>query len=156
MHLTNAQKRSTKFSELPKRSTKLIESPKKKVNKISSLFESLSHDLIRINIPEFFESWVDSNQNSGKFFESWVDSNQNILEAFWIMSWFALNLINPCESWADLNQVFLSYCESRVESNQNFLRLRRIESIFFSRTHFWIQHTLASVYGFLLPAVDGH
>ena len=57
------KKRSTKFGESPKkvneiewnpqkRSTELSESPKK-VNEIISWFESLSHDLIQINIPDF-------------------------------------------------------------------------------------------------------
>ena len=51
------KKRSKKFSESPKSSTKFSGSPKK-FSEINSLFESMSHDLIQINIPDSF--WVKS------------------------------------------------------------------------------------------------
>ena len=46
-------KRSTKLSGSPKKVNEIRENPKK-VNEINSWSESLSHDLIRINIPDSF------------------------------------------------------------------------------------------------------
>ena len=91
-HLTNAkkkhqwnwakaQKKLTKLSEIPnpKKSTKYSENTKK-VNEISIWFESLSHDLIRINIPESFLSHESICIKILNYFKVIVDLNQNILE----------------------------------------------------------------------------
>ena len=60
-NLAKSPKNVNEISEIPKTLTKLCESPKK-VNAINSWFQSLSHDLIRINIPEFLwvMSWFES------------------------------------------------------------------------------------------------
>ena len=64
----------------------------KKVNKINSWFESLSHDLIRINIAESF--WV-MNWFELKFWNVFLKSLVIWIKIFWKLF----------ESWADLNQI---------------------------------------------------
>ena len=104
---SNAQKRSYKCNtwvKSPKRSTNLSESPKK-VNEIYSWFESLSHELIRINIPDSLslESiWI-------KILESVLSRELNWIKVFWkfFLSresiWINILEIH-FESWADLHQ----------------------------------------------------
>ena len=138
-------KKSTKFSESskkvneigwkpPKTSTKLSESPKK-VKEINSWFESLIHDLIQINIQDFFNHEL-MNQNPGKFFESWVDLNQIILEAFWVVSRFELISRNPfwVVSWFESIPAKLLWVMSWVDSKLSEIKLIRFKNVL-SRTH---------------------
>ena len=98
-------RKSTFECKAQKSSTKLSESPKK-VNDISSWFESLIHELIRINIPDSYLShesiWI-------KILESFLG-----LELIWIKKFWNLFF----ESWVDLNQISEIHFQSWAVLNQ--------------------------------------
>ena len=116
---------------MPKWVNKLRKSPKK-VKQINRWFESLSHDLILINISDSFlilkPIWIKILES---FFESWVDLNQNVLEAFgvmsrfdsnlrnpfWVVSWFESIIVKPCESWVESNRNFWDWVESNKKTS---------------------------------------
>ena len=123
---SNAQKKSTKFSESPKKVNKIQWKPKKG-QRNQQLIWIIETWLDSIPYSIFFEPWVDLNQNSGKFFESWVDLNQNILEAFQIVSRFGSNFRNPFWVMSWFQSILVKPCESLVESNRNFLSLSWID-----------------------------
>ena len=137
MQFSESPKRSTKLSESPKRSKKFSESPKK-VNEINSLFESLGHNLIPINIPDsFFESWVNLNQNFG-FFEGVKPSRLSYLhyqhppKTFRMLrkvrrqKWQESGL-NTCSKLLlfSFRQINLPYANTDQDHNQNHSRQRQ-------------------------------
>ena len=112
-----------------KRSMKLTKSPKQ-VNDINNWFESLSHDLIRINVSEFF-SHTSIRIKNLDFFCSWVDLNINILEAFWVVSRFESKSRNSfwVVSWFESSLVKSLWVMSRIKTFWDWVESnKKIES----------------------------